>query len=88
MIERWMGLEIVFVQVGHGLLGAAALGLVASQTPWWLTLAIAPLIAFSLAFWLIESSFVLPVARRLIAGDGAEVERQEDGTATTRPRGR
>ena len=72
LVNRWLGLEIVFVQVGHGLLGAAALGLIAANVPWWLLLALLPLIVFSLGFWLMESSFVLPVARRLLRGDEPE----------------
>jgi hypothetical protein len=83
-VNRWLGAEIVFVQVGHGLIGAALLGVLAANVPWWSLLLIAPLILFSLWFWLYESSFVMPLAREMLAGRAAG---RMTATATTRPRG-
>ncbi len=84
LVNRWLGLEIVFVQVGHGLLGAAAAGLIASEAPWWLSLALLPLVVFSLLFWLYEARFVMPAAGRLLRGEGASGHRHDDnrGKAT------
>lgn len=65
---RWLGFEIAFVQIGHGLIGAALLGLLAASAPWWLLLAVSPIVVFSLAFWMYESRLTLPVARDLLAG--------------------
>jgi len=83
-VLRWLGFEIVFVQVGHGLVGAALLGIVAANAPWWFLPSIAPIVVFSLWFWLLESSFVMPVARELLAGRSAG---RMTAIATTRPRG-
>ena len=68
VMNRRLGFEIIVVQIAHGLLGAVALGLIAANVPWWLLLALLPLILFSLAYWLMEASFILPVARRLLQG--------------------
>ena len=50
--------EILLVHVGHGALYVVALVLVAGEVPWWALLAGAPLVLFSLAFWLYEARFV------------------------------
>lgn len=68
-VNRWLGAEIIFVHVGHGLLGALGVGIVAAYAPWWFLALLLPIIAFSLAYWLMEARFVMPVARRLLTGD-------------------
>lgn len=69
LVYRWLGAEIVFVHVGHALVGALALGIIAANVPVWFLAALAPLIVFSLWFWLKEAEFVMPVARRYLSGD-------------------
>ena len=88
LVYRWLGAEIVFVHVGHGLVGAALLGVLAANVPWWFMLALAPLIAFSLAYWFMEARFVMPVARRFLSGDPFPAPaKATTATATTPPRG-
>lgn len=72
-MKRWLGIELLFVHVGHALLFVLAMALVIWQAAsWWWLLAL-PLVIFSLLFWLYEAMFVLPIARRLLAGDESEV---------------
>jgi len=33
LVYRWLGAEIVFVHVGHALVGALALGIIAANVP-------------------------------------------------------
>ncbi len=69
LMYQWLGAEIVFVHVGHGLLGAGVVVILALHLPWWFTLAITPVILFSLWGWFQEASLVMPVARRYLSGD-------------------
>jgi hypothetical protein len=68
LLYRSLGFEIAFVQIGHGLIGAALLGLLAASVPWWFLLALSPIVVFSFVFWMYESRLALPVARELLAG--------------------
>lgn len=68
LVYQWLGAEIVFVHVGHGLLGLGALAILAFILPWWFTLAVSPLALFSLWFWFEEASVVMPLARRYLSG--------------------
>ncbi len=81
LMYQWLGAEIVFVHVGHGLLGAAVVVILALHLPWWFTLAITPVILFSLWGWFQEASLVMPVARRYLSGDPFPAA----ATATTKP---
>ena len=83
LMYQWLGAEIVFVHVGHGLLGAGVLIILALHLPWWFTLALAPVVHFSLWGWFHEASLVMPVARRYLSGDPFPAA----GTATTTPDG-
>lgn len=80
---QWLGVEIVFVHVGHGLLGAGIVVILALNLPWWFTLALAPVVLFSVWGWFQEASLVMPVARRYLSGNPFPAT----GTATTRPGG-
>jgi hypothetical protein len=80
---KWLGAEIAFVHVGHGLLGATVVVILALHLPWWFTLALAPLLVFSLWIWFKEASLVMPVARRYLSANPFPAT----GTATTRPGG-
>jgi hypothetical protein len=84
---QWLGAEIVFVHVGHGLLGAGVVAILALHLTWWFMLAITPVIAFSVWGWFQEASLVMPVARRFLSGDPFPGQGMM-GTATTRPGGR
>ncbi len=68
LVYQWLGAEIVFVHVGHGLLGLGALVILALSLPWWFTLAVSPLALFALCFWFKEASMVMPLARRYLSG--------------------
>jgi hypothetical protein len=78
---QWLGAEIVFVHVGHGLLGAGVVVILALHLPWWFMAALVPLVMFSLWGWFQEASLVMPVARRYLSGDPFPA----GDTATTRP---
>lgn len=83
LMYQWLGAEIVFVHVGHGLLGAGVVVILALHLPWWFMAALVPVILFSVWGWFQEASLVMPVARRYLSGDpfpGASTE-------TTRPDG-
>jgi len=81
---HWLGAEVVFVHVGHGLLGLGVLVILALHLPWWFVVGLAPLVLFSLWGWFKEASLVMPVARRYLSGDPVP----EHDTATTRAGGR
>jgi len=83
---QWLGAEIVFVHVGHGLLGVGVVAILGLNLPWWFLVAIVPVIAFSVWGWFQEASLVMPLARRYLSGDPFSKERTI-GTATTGPRG-
>lgn len=86
-VYQWLGAEIVFVHVGHGLLGAGVVAILIVSLPWWFTMAIVPVVLFSVWGWFQEASLVMPVARRYLSGDpfpGAE----RMATATMGPDGR
>ena len=81
LMYQWLGAEIVFVHVGHGLLGAAVVVVLALHLPWWFMVGLVPLVIFSLWGWFKEASLVMPVARRYLSGDPFPAA----GTATTKP---
>ena len=81
LMYQWLGAEIVFVHVGHGLLGAGVVVILALHLPWWFLGALVPLVAFSVWGWFQEASLVMPVARRYLSGDPFPAT----GTATTTP---
>ena len=74
LMNRWLACEVLFVHVFHGALFVAALVVIAANTDRgdaWIAALTAPLVLFSLAFWLFEGSVLLPVAVRLWRGGGA-----------------
>jgi hypothetical protein len=83
-INQWMGAEIYFVHIGHGVLFWVVLGVIAFNVPWWAMLLGLPVAAGSVLGWLAEARIVLPVANRLLRGGGPE---GMTDTATTRPSG-
>jgi hypothetical protein len=85
LFYQWLGAEIVFVHVGHGLLGAGVVVLLALNLPWWFSLALIPVVGFSVWGWFQEASLVMPVARRYLSGDPFPTK-ATTATATTRPR--
>ena len=88
LFYRWLGGEIVFVHVGHGLLGAGVVLLLAFHLPWWFLIALIPVIGFSIWGWFQEASLVMPVARRYLSGDPfADGREVTTATVTRRPRG-
>jgi len=68
LLNWWLIAEILLVHVGHGALYVVALVLVAGEVPRWALLAGAPLVLFSLAFWLYEARFVWKAAGDLRRG--------------------
>jgi hypothetical protein len=86
-VNRWMGAEIYFVHIGHGLLFWIVLAIVALNVPWWAVLIGFPIIVFSVWGWLAEARIVLPAANRLLSGESALIRERMTATATTRPRG-
>ena len=81
LMYQWLGAEIVFVHVGHGLLGAGVVVILALNLPWWFMAGLIPVILFSLWGWFQEASLVMPVARRYLSGDPFQAPALE----TTRP---
>jgi len=63
------GRRILFVHIGHGVLFWLVLVILALELPWWASLLLLPLAAFSVAGWAYEARFVLPVATRLWRGE-------------------
>jgi xanthosine utilization system XapX-like protein len=87
-VNYWLGGEIYFVHIGHGLLFGLVIVILALHLPWWGMLAGSPLILFSVVGWIAEATIVLPAANRLLKGEPLSFVRQRgDDTATTRPRG-
>lgn len=87
-LNYWLGGEIYFVHLGHGLLFWIVVVILAYHLPWWAMLIGAPLILFSVVGWIAEATIVLPAANRLLAGEPLTFDgRRGDDTATTRPRG-
>ena len=82
----WLGGEIVFIHVGHGLLGAGVVVLLAIYLPWYFFAALIPVVAFSVWGWFQEASLVMPVARRYLSGDPFPATGMMT-TATTKPDG-
>jgi hypothetical protein len=72
LLNRYLSAEIVFVHVGHGLLFWAVLAILALSLPWWASLALAPLAAFSVAGWASEGVIIWPVITRLWRGEAAK----------------
>ena len=88
LFYRWLGGEIVFVHVGHGLLGLGVVVLLAIHVPWWFFAALTPVFAGSVWGWFQEASLVMPVARRYLSGDPfAGAREATTATMTRRPRG-
>ena len=88
LFYQWLGAEIVFVHVGHGLLGVGVVVILALNLPWWFLGLLVPIVAFSVWGWFQEASLVMPVARRYLSGDPFPRAEGTTATATTRPRGR
>ena len=85
-INRWMGAEIYFVHVAHGLLFCAVDVIVALNVPWWAMLLGLPVIIFSAWGWYAEAQVVLPAANQLLSGKSALTGKRMMSTATTAPR--
>ena len=85
-INRWMGAEIYFVHIGHGLLFWAVVAIVALNVPWWAMLIGSPVIILSIWAWYAEATIVLPAANQLLSGENASAEKRMMSTATTAPR--
>lgn len=86
-INRWLGAEIWFVHIGHGVLFWVVLAIVALNVPWWAMLIGLPIIAFSVWGWFAEAQIVLPAANRLLRGETALSQERMTATATMKPRG-
>jgi hypothetical protein len=86
-VNQWMGAEIYFVHIGHGVLFWIVIAIVALNVPWWGTLIGLPIVVFSILGWAAEAKIVLPVANRLLKGESALIAEGMTDTATTRPRG-
>ncbi|MCI0813449.1 MAG: hypothetical protein J4O14_03000 [Chloroflexi bacterium] len=86
MINRWMGAEIYFVHIAHGLLFCAVVVIVALNVPWWAMLLGLPVIIFSAWGWYAEAQVVLPAANQLLSGESAPTGKRMMSTATTAPR--
>jgi hypothetical protein len=86
LFYRWLGAEIVFVHVGHGLLGVGVIVILALNLPWWFLGLLVPIVAFSVWGWFQEASLVMPVASRYLWGDPFPRAEGTTATATTRPR--
>lgn len=84
-VNRWMGFEIYFVHIGHGILFWLVIAIIALNVPWWAMLAGLPVIVFSIWGWFAEAQIVLPIAKRLLSEGDPEKEMTK--TATRRPRG-
>ena len=85
-INRWMGAEIYFVHIAHGLLFCAVVVIVALNVPWWAMLLGLPVIIFSAWGWYAEAQIVLPAANQLLSGESAPTGKRMMSTATTAPR--
>ncbi len=85
-INRWMGAEIYFVHIAHGLLFWAVVVIVALNVPWWAMLIGSPVIIFSVWGWYAEATIVLPAANQLLSGESARTGKRMMATATTAPR--
>lgn len=68
-LNRYLSLEIFFVHIGHGALFWGVLAILAIELPWWASLLLLPIAAFSVAGWAYEARIVLPVATRLWRGE-------------------
>ncbi len=86
-INRWMGAEIYFVHIAHGLLFWAVVVIVALNVPWWAMLLGSPVIILSVWGWYAEATIVLPAANQLLSGESALTGKRMMTTATTAPRG-
>ena len=86
-INRWMGAEIYFVHIAHGLLFWAVVAIVALNVPWWAMLLGSPVIILSVWVWYAEARIVLPAANQLLSGESALTGARMMATATTAPRG-
>ena len=86
-INRWMGAEIYFVHIAHGLLFWAVVAIVALNVPWWAMLLGSPVIILSVWGWYAEAQIVLPAANQLLSGGSALTGARTMTTATMAPRG-
>ena len=64
-LNRFLGVEIYIIHVGHFLLFLGALVILALNVPWWAALVAAPLVGLGVLGWLYEASIVLPAATLL-----------------------
>ncbi|MEX0683562.1 MAG: hypothetical protein WD904_05575 [Dehalococcoidia bacterium] len=87
-VIRWLGAEIYFIHVGHGMLFVLAVWIAVTQLPWWGVAIGAPLILFSVIGWLAEATIVLPYANHMIRDGATGAGGWTMGTSTTTPRGR
>ena len=86
-INRWMGAEIYFVHIAHGLLFWAVVVIVALNVPWWAMLLGSPVIIFSIWGWYAEATIVLPATNQLLSGESTLTRKRMMTTATMPPRG-
>jgi len=82
LLNRYLSAEIYFVHVGHGLLFWGVIALLVVELPWWASLLLLPLAAFSVAGWVYEARIVLPVATRLWRGEPTTLSETETKTRT------
>jgi hypothetical protein len=75
-LNRFLGVEIYLIHVGHFLLFIGALAILAINVPWWAILAAAPLIALGVLGWIYEASIVLPIARHLLRDENAHNDKR------------
>jgi hypothetical protein len=76
LLNRYLGAEIVFVHVGHGLLFWVVLAILVLSLPWWASLLLAPLAVFSVAGWAYEGVIIWPVITRLWRGEDERAKRK------------
>jgi hypothetical protein len=82
-LNRYLSAEIFFVHIGHGVLFWVVIAILAVELPWWASLILLPLAVLSVAGWVYEARFVLPVATRLWRGESLvatrnDIDREED----------
>jgi hypothetical protein len=77
-VYQWLGFEIAFVHVGHGLLGVGVVVILAISLPWWFFLALTPLFVLSALGWYLESTLVLPIASRYLSGDPFPIDKKDE----------
>ncbi|HUF54664.1 MAG TPA: hypothetical protein VMR52_12965 [Dehalococcoidia bacterium] len=84
-VNQWLGAEIYFVYVGHGVLFWAVLAIIAMNVPWWAMVLGLPVAIGSVIGWAAETRVILPVANRLLKGESPG---GMTATVTTAPSGK